>query len=613
MKSRNLVEMLKKTVDACPEKAALMWKNEGAYKSISYRELWEQVREAAAGLARLGVKEGSKVAILSENNPMWTVSDLAIASLGAVSVPIYPTLPSDQVGFILQNADCIVAIVENEDQLQKVKEGEYPISQMIVMKPEAGYSRGEGILSFRELLQEGASLPLIAWEEGWMKVHRDQLVTIIHTSGTTGKPKGVMLTHGNFLSNMEGVLFWVVDLRREDVSLSYLPLSHVFERMVGQYAPLYVGATIAFAEGIDKISTNLLEVRPTMMTSVPRLFEKVSSAVLEQMKQASPVRRKIFNWAMALGMERYRRYQHAYEEDWIFKDPLSPALRQQLRVADRLVYSKVKERLGGRMRGMVSGGAPLNADVNRFFWAMNIPIIEGYGLTETSPIITANPSMKAKIGTVGRALPNLEVRIADDGEVLVKGPSVMVGYYKDEEATAEALKDGWFHTGDLGKLDERGFLTLIDRKKSILVLSTGKNVAPQPLESEMNNSPFISQSALVGNGRKYTIAIIVPDMENVRPWARRKGIQVSSSTELIDHPVVRQHLLREVELKTAKFAGYERPKKTIIVDGEWTVDGGELTPTLKVKMKVIEERYREVIQATYDEPMPTQEVAAAQA
>ncbi|SDW30647.1 long-chain acyl-CoA synthetase [Marininema mesophilum] len=613
MKSRNLVEMVKKTVEACPDKTALMWKNEGAYKNLSYREFWEQIRDAAAGLARLGVKDGDKVAILSENNPMWTVSDLAIASLGGVSVPIYPTLPADQVAYMLQNADCVAAIVENEAQFAKVKEGNANLSHIIVMKPEPGLSRGEGVLSFRDLLQEGAALPIIAWEEGWMKIHRDQLVTIIHTSGTTGKPKGVMLTHGNFLSNIEGVLFWVVDLRREDVSLSYLPLSHVFERMVGQYAPLYVGSTVAFAEGIDKISENLLEVRPTMMTSVPRLFEKVSVAVLEQIKQATPIRRKIFNWAMSLGIERYNRFQASYEEDWVFRDPLTPTLRRQLRVADRLVYSKVRDRLGGRIRGMVSGGAALNADVNRFFWAMNIPIIEGYGLTETSPIITANPTMKAKVGTVGKPLPNVEVSVAPDGEVLVKGPNVMAGYYKNEEATAKAIKDGWFYTGDLGEFDEQGYLRLIDRKKSILVLSTGKNVAPQPLESEMNNSPFISQSALIGNGRKYTIALVVPDIEHIRPWAKREGIEADTFTEIINHPKVRQLIVQQVEEKTAEFASFERPKKTAIVDREWTVDGGELTPTLKVKMKVIEERYRELIQSMYDGTMPTEEVAVGEA
>lgn len=601
MKPNNLVEMLSNTVEKYPDKAALMWKSEGSYRSLSYQDMWEKIENAAAGLARLGVKENSKVAILSDSNPMWAITDFAISSLGAVSVPIYPTLPPNQVAYVLKNADVEVAVVENEEQLQKIHDGDAAPRHNIVMYPDASFTEGDKDLSFSTIDQDGAAHPLDGWEEGWRAIGSDDLVTIIHTSGTTGPPKGVMLTHKNFLSNMEAVQFWVVELMPEDITLSYLPVSHVFERMAGHFTPLSVGATIAYAESIDTIQNNLQEVRPTIMTSVPRLFEKVYAKVKEQIEDGSAIKRNIFNWAVDVGKQRYEHYLNTPINELLLHDSMPKDLQRKWKWADRLVYQKIKQQLGGRMRGMVSGGGTLNPEIARFFWSLDLPILEGYGLTETSPVVTTNPMVRAKAGTVGKPLPNLDVRLADDGEILVKGPSVMKGYYNNEEATRKDIVDGWFHTGDVGTLDDEGYLRIIDRKKRILVLSTGKNVAPQLVENAINESQFIEYSAVIGDKRKYLITLVKPDFENLMPWAQKQGIETESLEEVCRRSDVRDMLQGEVERLTASFADYEKPKKVIVIGEEWTVESGELTPKLSVVMKKIEEKYSTVIEEAYAE------------
>ncbi|MDR6226545.1 AMP-dependent synthetase/ligase [Desmospora profundinema] len=600
MKAKNLLEMVYHSVQRYPDKAVLMWKSDGSYRSMRYGEFWEEVRHVAAGLAQLGVGRNDKVAIVSENNPKWPVSDLAICSLGAVSVPIYPTLPSNQVTYILQNADCRVAVVENRDQLKKVVSGETNIHRIVVMHPGAVLPRVERVWSFFQLAKNGAEHPLENWERIWSEIDRDQLASIIHTSGTTGEPKGAMLTHGNFLSNIEGVQFWCLEARPDDVTLSYLPLSHVFERMAGQFLPLSVGATIAYAESIDTIQDNLQEVKPTGIITVPRLLEKVYARVQDQIKASTPLRRKIFDWAVQVGMERYE-YILQQPMDRLINGEWPPFLRQRWKCADRLVYRKVKARLGGNLRGVISGGAALNPEIARFFWAINIPVLEGYGLTETSPVVASNPIVRAKAGTVGKPLPNLEVRIASDGEVLVRGPNVMKGYYKNEEATAQYLKDGWFSTGDLGEIDEEGYLKIVDRKKRILVLSTGKNVAPQPVEHAINQSTFIEQSAVIGHQRKFVIVLVIPDWETLIPWARKKGIPSKSRSDLVRHPEVQKQMVSMVKNGVKAFAPHEQPKKVVILSDEWTVETGECSPSLKVRIHEVERKYKEVIRAAYSE------------
>lgn len=601
MKPNNLVEMLSWTVKKFPEKNVFMWKENGVYQHMTYMEFWNRIQNAASGFALLGIGENDKVAILSDSNPMWGITDFAVASLGAVSVPIYPTLPPDQVAYILQNGDVRVAVVENEEQRQKVVDGNSNVKSIITMYPGDIQSASGNEFSFSELEADGSKDPMSYWENSWKELDRDQLATIIHTSGTTGKPKGVMLSHGNFLANLEAVQFWLIELMPKDLLLSYLPLSHVFERMAGHYMPLSVGTTIAYAESIDKIQENLVEVKPTVLTSVPRLFEKVYAKVCEEIDNGPAIKKKVFNWAMSVGLERYDVYLNARIDQLIMQQIIPGKLKRKWKLADRLVFQKVKKKLGGRIRGMVSGGGTLNPELARFFWALDLPLLEGYGLTETSPVISTNPMLRAKAGTVGKVLANLDVKIAGDGEILVRGPSVMKGYYKDPEATEKDFDGDWFFTGDIGALDEDNYLKVIDRKKRVLVLSTGKNVAPQPVENAINESRFIEQSLIVGDNRKYVICLVNPDFENLLPLAKENGIRSESYEEICRHKIIRELIHREVEERTEAFASFERPKRAVIIGEEWSVDSGELTPKLSMRVKVIEKKYKQLIEQTYVE------------
>ena len=614
VKPNNLVEMLYQTVRRFPQKDVFMWKVDGVYQQMTYEGFWSRIKDAAAGLTQLGIKENDKVAILSNSNPMWGITDFALASLGAVSVPIYPTLPPDQIAFILHNADVRIAVVEDGNQLEKVEAAETVLEKKVIMYPGSDVSalQDESILTFTELEASGKAHERTNWEVHWRQIDHDQLVTIIHTSGTTGKPKGVMLTHGNFLANLEAVQFWLIELLPEDVALSYLPLSHVFERMAGHYMPLSIGVTIAYAESIETIQENLQEVRPTVLTSVPRLFEKVYAKVLEEIDGGSSIKQKVFNWAVSIGFERYERYLKTPVDQLILDEVMSNKMRRKWKLADRIVFQKVKDQLGGRIRGMVSGGGTLNPEIARFFWALDLPVLEGYGLTETAPVIATNPMVRAKAGTVGKVLPNLEVRIAEDGEVLVKGPSVMTGYYNDPEATAKDFDGDWFHTGDIGELDEEDYLKIIDRKKRILVLSTGKNVAPQPIENAINESQFIEQSVIYGDNHKFIMCLVNPDFENLLPWAKQHGIQSKSFAEICHQRAVQNLMENEVAHLTQTFAAFEKPKKVVVIGEAWTVDGGELTPKLSIRLKVIEEKYKQLIEEVYADEPETEAVVTAE-
>jgi len=593
--------MLHRSVEQFPDKDVFMWKENGVYQHMTYRDFWEKIFHAASGFSELGIGEDDKVAIISDSNPMWGITDFALASIGAVSVPVYPTLPADQAAFTLKNGDVQIAVVENKEQYEKVLEGDADLEKIITMYPDDQQQLEGSNMSFADLEDIGQKNPLNNWEDNWRNIDRDQLVTIIHTSGTTGRPKGVMLTHGNFLSNVEAVQFWVVELLPEDISLSYLPLSHVFERTAGHFVPLSVGVTIAYAESINTIPENLLEVKPTILTSVPRLFEKVYTMVWDEINAGSSVKKKVFNWALSIGEERYDEYQKAQMDQLIKQIAMPSSFMRKWKLADRLVFSQVKEKLGGKLRGMVSGGGTLSSELARFFWALDLPILEGYGLTETAPIVSTNPIVRAKAGTVGKILPNVDVKIADDGEVLVKGPNIMKGYYKDPDKTAEEFVDGWYKTGDIGALDEDGYLKIIDRKKRIIVLSTGKNVAPQPIENAMDESDFIGNSIVFGEKQKYIICLVNPDFENLQIWADRKNIKSSSTEDLCKNEQVINLIEKEVHERTKDFAKFEQPKKVVIIGKEWTVDDGELTPKLSLRLNVIEERYSNIIEETYGE------------
>lgn len=597
MKADNIVQMLRNSVNKYPDKDVFLWKHEGAYTSITYQAFWNRMKHFANGLLHLGVGANDKVAIISNSNPMWGISDFALASIQAISVPIYPTLPSNQVSYIVKNIGITYAIVEDEEQYNKLINIGMTSDKIIMM-----YSTDnelESYHTFEEIEKIGNINENSNWEDMWVDLDRDQLLTIMNTSGTTGKPKGVMLTHGNILANIEGAQFWVVELIPSDVSLSYLPLSHIFERLAGHYLPLSVGITIGYAENISTIPDDLQEIRPTILTSVPRLFEKVYTQVINEINNGPSYKKRIFEWAITIGEEKYEYYLNSSMGDYLSQSFLPKSLYRKWKIADRLVYQTIKDKLGGRLRGLVSGGGTLNPEIAKFFWALDVPLMEGYGLTETSPIISTNPMIRAKVGTVGKILPNLEVKIADDGEILVRGPSITQGYYNDPEETANSFEGDWFKTGDVGSFDEDGYLKIVDRKKRLLILSTGMNVAPAPIESSINESVYISQSLVIGDNRKYVICLVNPEYETLIPWAKKKGMNIDVKKEMCEEPSIQKLLNQEVSRLTKNFTNYNRPKKVIIISDIWSIDSGELTPKLSLKTNIIEERYKDIIEKTY--------------
>ncbi len=592
----NLAEMFYKTCDNSPQQTGMMYKTGGAFREIKREEMKAEVQKVAGGLASLGVKKGEKVILLSENRIEWAFCDYAILSNGAVTVPVYATLLPSHIRYIINDSDADIVIVSNAVQYQKIAEirQEIPkVKKIVVFDPED--IPANEVMTFDDLKKSGEAFlqkkpdyftPIIT------ELTRDDLATIIYTSGTTGEPKGVMLTHGNFLSNIEGGI-QALPVDNRDTFLSFLPLSHVFERMVGHFLANYVSATIAYAESIEAVPQNLQEVKPTLMASVPRLFEKIYARVVESVEEGSGLKKKLFYWAIGVGKE-----VTAYRQK---NQPLPGGLNFKFKIADKLVFSKLKERVGGRIRFFVSGGAPLSREIGEFFTAAGLLILEGYGLTETSPVISVNRLEKFKFGSVGIPLHNVEVKIAEDGEILTRGPHVMKGYYKKEAETKEAIdSEGWFHTGDIGIFDEDGFLVITDRKKNIIVTAGGKNVAPQKIEGKLVNSRYIEQAVVIGDKRKFCSALIVPTFETLEKFAKENDISFSSHKELCQHPKIIELIQKEVEAVNKDCASYESIKKFILVDQPFTIESGELTPSLKVKRKVVEKNYKDQIDALYE-------------
>ena len=573
---------------------------EGKWVALAHREVEERVRAISIGLRELGVQPGDRVAILSENRPEWALADYACLCARAADVPIYPTLPANQAEYILRDSGAVVVFCSTAEQLQKVLgvRSQLPaLRHVISFDPPASGDRGAGgggggVLSFAQLEASGrGAAPRYArFREEALAVEPDQLATIIYTSGTTGDPKGVMLSHANLTSNVRGAL-QVMTITDEDECLSMLPLSHVYERMVG-YALFHAGVVINYAESFEKVAQNLGEVKPTIVLSVPRLYEKVYARVLENALSGSGLKKRIFFWAKAVG------------EEWathrLAGVPVPTGLAFQKKIADTLVFSKLKERTGGRVKFFMSGGAPLSADIAKFFFGANLPISEGYGLTETSPVLTVNPLERIKVGTVGKAIPGVQLRIAPDGEILAKGPNIMQGYFNKPEATREAIDaDGWFHTGDIGELDSDGYLRITDRKKDLLVTSAGKNIAPQPIENLVKSNKFVANAVLLGDKRRFPIMLIVPNFDNLERWAKERGLSYRSRAELIALPDVNSKVEREVMGECRGLAKFEMPKKILLLEHDFTVERGELTPTLKVKRRIVEKKYKEMIDEVY--------------
>jgi long-chain acyl-CoA synthetase len=529
------------------------------------------------------------VAIISENRPEWAVTDFALLGLGIVDVPIYATLPPNQVAYILNDCGAVAIVVSSMEQLEKVRSlrEKVPSLQHVICFDEPG--AGDDVVHFPDLVARGeeemGAGRGLDFRERALAVRSDDVATLVYTSGTTGDPKGVVLTHYNLASNVAAVhQHQVFDLQRGEVALSFLPLSHVFERMV-DYFYWDAGATIAYSP-IDAVAEALLDVHPHVVAAAPRVFEKIYGRVMG----GSGLKRAIVGWARRVG-ER--------ELDRRLAGGSTPA-GLRARIADRLVFSKLRARTGGNVRAFVSGSAPLSPEIARFFWAAGLPIYEGYGLTETSPVLTVNRPGGLRIGSVGQPIPGTELRISEVGEILARGPQIMKEYWNRPEATAEIIDaDGWLHTGDVGKLDPEGFLTITDRIKNLIVTAGGKNIAPQPIENEVAMSPFISQVVMIGDRRPFPALLLVPDFENLAGWARTNGITATEPRQLTEDPRVRDFLQREAFGRLQDLARYEMPKKIALVPEEFTIDSGELTPSLKIRRSVVEERYRDLIEQIY--------------
>ncbi|MBI5118058.1 long-chain fatty acid--CoA ligase [Candidatus Poribacteria bacterium] len=571
-------------------------KRNGQYMDISWTETARAVKEFAMGLLEAGIKHGDRVALLSENRPEWAFADLAILSIGAVNVPIYATNTPKQVEYIINNSASRILIVSNEKQIKKALEirPNCPLLEKIVIFDEIGQTDYPMVCTFKETCASGAKSSKEAlFKQRMEAVKPQELASIIYTSGTTGDPKGVMLIHDNFLSNCRSVQ-QILPIGEDDVCLSFLPLSHSFERMAGYYVPIYQGVTIAYAESIDTVRDNLKEIKPTFMASVPRIYEKFYAAVLENVKSGSPTKQKIFDWSFRVG-----RAMSGYK---IAKKNPPALLGLKYKIADALVFKKIKENVGGRLKYFVSGGAPLAQEINEFFHALGVTILEGYGLTETSPVLTTNTDKHFKFGTVGKPVPDVTIKIAPDGEILAKGPNIMVGYFNKPEDSAEALdKDGFFHTGDIGVIDEDGFLKITDRKKDIIVTAGGKNVAPQNIENMLKSDPLIANVMVHGDKRKFLSALVAPEFEKLKVFAAEKGIEYNSMSDLVKDERVVKLISERIEAVNKELAKYESIKKFAVIDKDFTMESGELTPTLKVKRKVVSAKYKDILDSFYKE------------
>jgi len=540
----------------------------------------------ARALHELGVRKGDRVAILAENCPEWAITDWATLCLGAITVPIYPTLTAPQVGEILRDSEPKVLVVSDKKQLRKAceaVEGTGLNPQMICIEPDSGSETP----SFEQMLNQPGALTESELRALVDASQPDDIITFIYTSGTTGEPKGAMLTHRNLISNIEATLE-LIDWRPDDVFLSFLPLSHVFERMGGHFLPIYAGLTIAYAESLFTLANDIVEIKPTLMLGVPRFYASVMDRILASVRQMPPLRQKLFYRMLEVGK--------VYAQCWREGRSAPLGVRLQHAVLDKLVAAKIRERVGGRLRYFVSGGAALPKEVAEFFHAFGILIIEGYGLTETSPVLTVNPPNAPRFGSVGKPIRGVEIKIAEDGEILARGPNIMLGYYKKPEATAAAIDpDGWFHTGDVGHMDADGYLYITDRKKDILVLANGKNVAPQPIENLLKQSELVQEAVVYGDGMSAPVALIVPNIDALRAFAKQAGIEADGDA-LLNHDAIQKRFRQELERVNRELADFQRLKGFRLISKPFSIETGELTPTLKVKRRVVAEKYAHLLQ-----------------
>ncbi len=550
---------------------------------VSRDEFLLRVEELFFGLRSLGLKRGDRAAILSENRLEWAIADYAALCAGAATVPIYPTLSGKQIEDLLRDACPLILFVSTPALLEKVWDARrnLPMRHIIAFDPGVDQPEVLPIETLYEMGRPWTTSQPVEFRHSAMAVDAEELATIIYTSGTTGVPKGAMLTHWNLVSNVLAT-GQRLPLSSSDVSLSFLPLSHIFQRHV-DYACVHAGTTIAYAESAVSVNSDMLQVRPTIAAGVPRFFEKIYARVLSEVGRGPGVRRAIFDKALQIGREHLETGHSSLA----------------YRAADRAVFQQIRARLGGRIRFFISGGAAMEREVADFFWSVGLPIYEGYGLSETSPVITLNGPDAVRVGSVGRAVGDQEIRIAEDQEILVRGSNVMRGYYHRERETAEALAGGWFHTGDVGEIDADGFLKITDRKKDLLVTSSGKNVAPQPIENRLKLIPYIDNVVVVGDHRHFISALIVPNYDALATYARANDLPFGHPSELIYRHDIYELVMKEIEQRTQDLAPFEKVKKIAFLEHEFAIDSGELTPTMKVRRSTIEKKYQSIINHLY--------------
>ena len=582
-------------VESRGDRPAQQWKEGGAWHTRTWRETGDIVRELATGLLALGRRKDEAVGILSASRAEWVQADFAIFSVGGRTIPIYPTYPPDLIQYIVNDAEVKTLFVEDPGQLAKVLEVQGKmegLEQIVVMQGDPGAASGRVMTwdALRRLGRESRERLRAELEARVAAVRPSDIATIVYTSGTTGPPKGVVQTHGNHMATLASAAR-MSGIEDGDTHLLFLPLAHSFARLES-FIGVHRGLTTAFAENIDKLRENLPEVKPHFICSVPRVFEKVYAGVIARAEAGPPLKRRIFHWAVGVG-RRVSRLQQA-------GTPVSALLGLQHRVAHALVFSKLHQALGGRLRFAVSGGAPLAKEIAEFFHAAGILILEGYGLTETCPSLTFNRLDHFKFGSVGQAQPGIEIKIAPDGEILARGGNIAQGYFKKPEATAEVfLADGWFATGDIGRIDEDGFLFITDRKKDLIVTAGGMNIAPQNIENLLKGDPFISQAMVYGDKRPYPVALITLNPDELAKFAREQSIVDTDPASLVKNAKVVERVSRIVEGRNAELQSYARVKKFLILPGDFTVDNGLLTPTLKVKRRVITDKNRELLDSLY--------------
>jgi long-chain acyl-CoA synthetase len=603
----NLIDLVHRAVERFSDKEAIRWKEskgrgsgsaDGGWESRTYRQTWDWITQLSLGLRDLGLGEGDAAAVMSRTRPEWAISDLAALATGAITAPIYPQSEPNQAAFILNNVKAKVIFVENAQQAAKIAgiRADVPtLEHVITMDPAGKFP--EGTLTLDDVIARADTdaTNRRLWREGWEGIPGDRTATVIHTSGTTANPKGAMLTHANILFNYQAVL-QVIDVSENDTFLSWLPMSHIFERVAGEFLPLGLGATVVYAEPlIERLAQNMADVQPTIMAAVPRFYERVYGRVKSTIDSGSPTKQKIFGWAMGIGAQKYANHLAGQTN--------SPWLNLQLKLADALVFKKIRARTGGRIRYLVSGSAPLSGEVGEFFFGMGLLILEGYGLTETSPFVSINRPHDFVFGTVGTPAPATEVKIdPSTGEILVRGPQLMQGYLNAPDETAKAIdSEGWFHTGDIGELDDIGRIRITDRLKNIIILGNGKNVSPGPMEAALSASKYIAQAVIMGDNQAYTGALIAPDFEELEKWAAEHGVTEQPPETLIEQKEVQKLLDGEVKRALDGFAVYERPRRTALLPRPLTEEDGELTPTLKTKMRVVQENWKDKIAYVFDE------------